>query len=195
MKTTSKILIIFQALLSAFLMGLMIHIVSHGLNSFSEYFAAVSYMVCFLCLIAYLLFGAKKPGAIYLKITLCIIGFIQFANLVSFFSSSDLSEKSIVVIILCPIAYLLMMAIYLTLAFSPDLGKKVSFTIAGIAFVLSMIIFVAAMLKGVGTIIDPNADIASTLRNARSYCNVSLSVSVIVCMALKYIDKASRGSN
>lgn len=152
-----------------------------------------------LCLAAlaatvfYIAKGHTKSAAKSFKVMLLLCAAASVMCLLPHLYDIDLISAAPNAAAFIAIGYALCFGLYLVLALVPDLGKTKSAIIIGAIFCIFVVIHVFFQITLPGALISDGSR-ADSMRLMRMTCMCCLSLSAMICIHFKYVDKAARGS-
>lgn len=162
------------------------YIVINNQTPFFTSFSSILYIIAFCVSIIYIIKGATKSNASFFKLFVftCAIAEV-FTCIAQIDTIAKGDSLPIPVAILSGIVALL----YLVIAFSKNLGKRTSFVILAIAFVIRTLELISGIILAQDSIVPYNIVI---YRNVSSLIIASL---LGICIYAKYQDKKLRKEN
>ena len=178
-KSTNKYKIVASIInLMLILFGIVsnVQILQHDNPSISTTVSTIFSVIALLAGASYICYGYEKVGAKSYKAFMILYAFAQLSCIVG---AALMEPSNAIYIVSSAIVY----GPILLLALSKDMGKKVSYNLAGIIVGLQLLVFV-------GSLISKDA----VFHGSRTLSNLILAVTACVMVWAKYDNKASRGT-
>lgn len=190
-KKSNTVITIIQCLLALACAGYCIYTVINGAGSGGQQWPAIACLLALGATLDYMFRGYRKSAARAYRLMILSCALASLLCLIPHTFNHTVTAEAPVASALCAIGYAMAFGAYLLIAFVPDLGEAKSAALLGFIFLVHLAVFTCCLILQPGKLIG-NGTIFDSMRAARHFSILVLTVNAALCTHFKYVDKAER---